>query len=99
MDTTTTTSTSSLPPGAAAPPPPPLISAKQREVLGLSLNRIPGTYHHAPAPSVSAVSTLSNPYSGSGSGSGTEDLRAEVEQLRREMENIRHMAEPPPGYQ
>ncbi|KAF9444145.1 hypothetical protein P691DRAFT_736930 [Macrolepiota fuliginosa MF-IS2] len=32
------------------------------------------------------------------SASGTEDLRAEMEELRREMDSIRQIAEPPPGY-
>ncbi|KAF5346060.1 hypothetical protein D9756_010802 [Leucocoprinus leucothites] len=91
-DVADSNTSSSLPPGAA-PPPAISLSSKHREALGL--NRIPGTYHVA-APSESAVSTLSNPYSTS--ASGAEDLRAEVEQLRREMESIRHMAEPPPVY-
>jgi hypothetical protein len=43
------------------------------------------------------VSTLTNPYSSS--GSGREDvLRAEVDELRREMEVIRNITQPPPSY-
>ncbi|KAF9445097.1 hypothetical protein P691DRAFT_735541 [Macrolepiota fuliginosa MF-IS2] len=86
----TDTTPDSLPVGAAG-----AMSNKQREALGLRANQNRARVHN-PTPSESAVSTLSNPYSAP--GSQTEELRAEVEQLRREMANIRHMAEPPPGY-
>lgn len=82
------TTSSLLPAGAASAVP---MSGKQREVLSTRNQNLARV--HNPTPS---VSTLSNPYSTS--ASGTEDLRAEVEQLRREMESIRNIAEPPPGY-
>lgn len=78
-----------LPPGAATPG----ISRKQREALGLSRG-------HISMQSESAVSSFSNlnPAPTPVSATGTEDLRAEVEQLRREMETIRHITDAPPGY-
>jgi hypothetical protein len=67
------------------------LSTKQREAL--QQNR-----SHQYQPSESAVSSLTTPYTAS--GSGREDaLRAEVDELRREMEAIRNIAQPPPSYQ
>jgi hypothetical protein len=81
-----------LPPGAASPPIPPFqpLSSKQREVLQQH-------QAHRYQPSESALSSFTNPYSAS--VSGREDiLRAEVDELRREMEVIRNIAQPPPSY-
>ncbi len=82
------TSSTSLSAGAAAVPTPAM-SRKQREALGWSRG-------HVSMQSESALSSFSSPHSAS--ASGTEDLRAEVEQLRREMESIRNIADAPPGY-
>lgn len=79
------TSSTSPPARAAAP----AMSRKQREALGLLRRR-------TTLLSESAVSSFSNPVSVS--AVGTEDLRAEVEQLRREMESIRHVTDAPPVY-
>ncbi|EKM77069.1 hypothetical protein AGABI1DRAFT_108435 [Agaricus bisporus var. burnettii JB137-S8] len=70
---------------------PQPLSTKQREILRQNQS-------HQSQPSESAVSTLTNPWSAA--GSGREDvLRAEVDELRREMEAIRNIAQPPPSYQ
>lgn len=71
--------------------PPVAMSNKQREALN---RRNQGPPHgHNPT---SSVSTQSDPYFAS--VAGTRDLRAEMDQLRREVESIRNITEPPPEY-
>jgi hypothetical protein len=73
-------------------PPNQLLSKKQR-----------GALEQAPNPE-STVPNPTNPNHGTGFGRNDalradETLRAEVEALRREMEAIRNIAQPPPDYQ
>lgn len=70
--------------------PPPMMSRKQREALGRSRR----------SPSLQSESAAVPPFSRSNSisVSGTENLKTELEQLRREVDSLRHMSDAPPGY-
>jgi hypothetical protein len=79
-------------PGTATHPVPPLqpLSTEQREALQQSQRDLF-------RPSESATPSHTNPYPATGSP-GEEVLRAEVDELRREVEAIRDIAQPPPSY-
>ncbi|KAF7783398.1 hypothetical protein Agabi119p4_1422 [Agaricus bisporus var. burnettii] len=70
--------------------PPQLLSSKERSV--------PGQNPSHPNPSEPAQPVVTTGRCAAGPR-GDEILRAEVEELRREMEAIRDMAHPPPSYQ
>ncbi|XP_006457506.1 hypothetical protein AGABI2DRAFT_123370 [Agaricus bisporus var. bisporus H97] len=69
--------------------PPQLLSSKEREVP----RQHPS--HSNPSEPAQPVVTIGRSAAGPG---GDEILRAEVEELRREMEAIRDIAHPPPSY-
>ncbi|KAF9443523.1 hypothetical protein P691DRAFT_407186 [Macrolepiota fuliginosa MF-IS2] len=78
---------------AATTPPFAVMPGKQQGVLG----QRPGQNRKSmPDNLPSSVPTPSD--QGSTPVSGTEELRAEMEQLRRELDSIRHITEAPPGY-
>lgn len=72
-------------------PPVAMSNNKQREALSLRNQDPTDGYNPTPSPSAPADP---NP----APAPGTENLRAEMDQLRREMESIRNITEPPPEY-